>query len=510
LRRSNLPVPILIERALRRKEGILTSSGALAVTTGKYTGRSPNDRFIADDPSVRDHIDWGEVNRPIAPEHYRRLRRRVEDHLARIPERFVFDGFVGRDPRYRLRVRVTSDQAWNCLFARDLLVRPDEGELDGTEPDLTVLVAAGVKADPAVDGTNSEAFIIISFEDRAIIIGSALYGGEIKKSVFSYMNYVLPRQGVLSMHCAANTGPRGDVALFFGLSGTGKTTLSADPERHLIGDDEHAWTDDGIFNLEGGCYAKCINLSREREPQIWEAIRYGAVVENVWVDPETREIDFASAHFTENTRAGYPVDFIPGAVLSGRAGHPDVILFLTADAFGVLPPVARLDRRQAMYHFLSGYTSKLAGTERGVDEPQATFSNCFGAPFLPLPPVVYADLLGRNIDRHGTEVYLVNTGWSGGPYGVGRRMDLHYTRKMVRAAVEGLLKDVPFRPEPVFGLLVPEACPGVPTEVLQPRRTWADPEAYDRAARELAARFRRNFERFRGLAPGLEQAGPRV
>ncbi len=501
---------MLIEKALLRKEGILTSSGALAVTTGKYTGRSPNDRFIADDPSVHDHVDWGRVNRPIAPEHYRRLRRRVEDHLTRIPERFVFDGFVGRDPRYRLRVRVMSDQAWNCLFAHDLLVRPEDGELDGAEPDLTVLVAAGVKADPAVDGTNSEAFIIISFEDRTIIIGSALYGGEIKKSVFSYMNYVLPRQGVLSMHCAANTGPRGDVALFFGLSGTGKTTLSADPERHLVGDDEHAWTDQGIFNLEGGCYAKCINLSREKEPQIWEAIRYGAVVENVWVDPDTREIDFASAHFTENTRAGYPVDFIPGAVLSGRAGHPDVILFLTADAFGVLPPLARLDRRQAMYHFLSGYTSKLAGTERGVDEPQATFSSCFGAPFLPLPPVVYADLLGRNIDRHGTEVYLVNTGWSGGPYGVGRRMDLHHTRKMVRAAVEGLLRDVPFRPEPVFGLLVPEACPGVPTEVLQPRQTWADPEAYDRAARELAARFRRNFERFSGLAPGLEEAGPRV
>jgi phosphoenolpyruvate carboxykinase (ATP) len=504
----NLSVPLLVEAALRRGEGVLTSTGALAVTTGKYTGRSPRDRYIVDEPGVSEHIDWGPVNRPMAQETFARLLTRVRDHLDAADETYVFDGFVGRDPRHRLPIRVVTDQAWQSLFARGLFLRPEPGELEGFQPALTVMSASGVEADPSKDGTNSEAFIALSFTKRTIIIGATRYAGEIKKSVFSYMNYVLPRRGVLSMHCAANTSEDGRVALFFGLSGTGKTTLSADPRRRLIGDDEHAWTDEGIFNLEGGCYAKCINLSRENEPQIWEALRFGAVLENVVVDSETREPDYDSARLTENTRAGYPVDHIPGAVLSGLADHPEVILFLTADAFGVLPPLARLDPTQAMYYLLSGYTSKLAGTERGVTEPQATFSSCFGAPFLPLPATVYAGLLGDKIARHGAEVYLVNTGWTGGPYGVGRRIGLPYTRNLVSAAVEGSLRGVPFRPEPAFGLLVPESCPGVPPEILLPRNTWADREAYDRAAQELAGRFRENFAGIRNAPPGVEAAGP--
>jgi len=505
----NLPIPALVEKAVTRGEGLLTDRGALAVLTGKFSGRSPDDRYIVDEPSSRDHIDWGPVNRPLSRESFRRLRRRVEDHLDSLDERFVFDGFIGRDPRYRVPVRVVTEKAWHNLFARDLLIRPEEGELEGFEPALTVLNAAGVEADPAADGTNSEAFVAISFEERAIVIGTALYGGEIKKSIFSYMNYVLPRQGVLSMHCAANAGRDGSTALFFGLSGTGKTTLSADPDRRLIGDDEHAWTEEGIFNLEGGCYAKCIRLSKENEPQIWEAIRFGAVVENVVLHPETRAIDFDDDSITENTRAGYPLDHIPGAVESGLGEHPKVIFFLTADAFGVLPPIARLDQAQAMYYLMSGYTSKLAGTERGITEPQATFSSCFGAPFLPLRPAVYAELLGEKMARHGSVVYLVNTGWSGGPYGVGRRISLPHTRRLVAAAASGLLENVPFRAEPAFRLMVPETCPGVPAEMLLPRNTWADKEAYDRAARELAGRFEKNFQKFRGVDREVREAGPK-
>ena len=516
----NLPVPALVEAALRRGEGILTSSGALAVTTGKYTGRSPRDRFIVEDPATSALIDWGPVNQPISRHHYERLRRRVEEALARTPETFVFEGYVGRHPAYRWPVRVVTDDAWRCLFARDLFVARDglgpEPDGLGPEPDgfgpedsrrddhpydrrrtLTVLASSAAQADPAVDGVNSEAFVVLDLTGWTVVIGGTRYAGEIKKSVFSFLNYLLPTLGVLPMHCGANvagggTGdPAGDgAALFFGLSGTGKTTLSADPDRRLVGDDEHGWADDGIFNFEGGCYAKCINLSREKEPQIWGAIRFGAVLENVVVDPETREADFASDRLTENTRAAYPLSFIPNAIESGRAGHPKVLLFLTADAFGVLPPLARLDHEQALRYFLLGYTSRLAGTERGVSRPEATFSSCFGAPFLPLKPRVYADLLAERLRRHGSEVYLVNTGWSGGPYGVGRRMDLAVTRALVRAAIAGRLKDVPFRPDPVFGLLVPEACPGVPREVLVPRDTWDDKEAFDRTARELAAAFK--------------------
>jgi len=520
MRHHNLSSALLVEAALRRGEGVLTNRGALAVTTGKYTGRSPKDRYIVDDPRLLDVVDWSPVNQPLERQAFERLHARVRDHLDRAGETFVFEGYAGRDPRYRLPVRVVTDLAWQSLFAGCLFIQPGEvsagaGSAQGRAPrslsdreppserPLTVLAATGVEADPATDGTNSEAFIVLDLEERTIIIGGTRYAGEIKKSVFSYMNYFLPQRGVLSMHCAANAGEGGDVALFFGLSGTGKTTLSADPERHLIGDDEHGWTPEGVFNLEGGCYAKCISLSRENEPQIWEALRFGSVLENVIVDPVTRECDFDSAELTENTRAGYPLHFIPGIVESGRGDHPKTILFLSADAFGVLPPLARLDRSQAMYYLLSGYTSKLAGTERGIDEPEVTFSSCFGAPFLPLPAQTYATLLGEKIRRHNVEVYLVNTGWTGGPYGVGRRISLPHTRSLVRASLSGALKDVPFRPEPAFGLFVPESCPGVPGGMLDPKATWSDAGAYDRTAARLAERFRVNFEKFGHVDPAV-------
>ena len=519
---QNPPVPALLEAALRRGEGILTNAGALAVSTGKYTGRSPEDRYIVDDAEVHDAVDWGQDNVPIARDRYEGLRRRVEAALGRADETFVFQGFVGRDPAYRWPVRVVTDDAWRSLFARTLFIRSEEAEADDraaaaagfagppVRPTLTVLASSTTEAVPAEDGTRSEAFIILDLTTWTVIIGGTRYAGEIKKSVFALMNYVLPRLGVLSMHCGANVGPRGsDTALFFGLSGTGKTTLSADEERRLIGDDEHGWNDAGIFNLEGGCYAKCINLSREKEPQIWEALRFGAVLENVTVDPATRECDFSDDSVTENTRAAYPLSLIPGALPTGRSGHPQTLLILSADAFGVLPPIARLSRDQAMYYFLSGYTSKLAGTERGITDPQKTFSAGFGSPFLPLRAEVYAQLLGERLGRHEAEVYLVNTGWSGGPYGVGRRMDLPLTRTLVRAVIDGRLAGGPFRPDPVFGVMVPEACPGVPQDILTPRNTWTDKAGYDRTAKELAARFRANFARFGTATAAVREAGPR-
>jgi phosphoenolpyruvate carboxykinase (ATP) len=502
----NLSVSQLVEVAVRRGEGELTATGALRVATGKYTGRSPNDKFVVDTPDVHERIWWGN-NVPFDPERFERLYRRV---LAYLQQRdlFLFDGFVGAHPRYRLPIRVINELAWQNLFARQLFRRPKAEELATHSPEFTIIAAPGFKADPQVDGTRSEAFIILNFERRLVLIGGTSYAGEIKKSVFTIMNYLLPLKGVLSMHCSANQGAEGDVALFFGLSGTGKTTLSADPERLLIGDDEHGWCDEGIFNFEGGCYAKCIRLSREHEPQIWEAIRFGAVLENVILDPATREPDYDDDSLTENTRAAYPLEHIPGAVLAGVGGQPRTVIFLTADAFGVLPPIARLTREQAMYHFLSGYTSKLAGTERGITEPQATFSTCFGAPFLPLPPMVYAELLGERINRYGAEVFLVNTGWTGGSYGVGRRMNLEYTRAMVRAAIRGQLRDVPFRPDPIFKILVPEACPGVPAEILRPKETWADKEAYDYTARSLAARFVANIKKAGPVPKNVLQSGP--
>ncbi|MCG1011610.1 phosphoenolpyruvate carboxykinase (ATP) [Tepidanaerobacter sp. GT38] len=504
---KNLSVPRLVEEALRRGEGFLTESGALNVFTGKYTGRSPHDKFIVDEPSIHDKIWWGN-NKPIQRENFENILKRL---LAYLQNRdiFVFDGFAGADPKYRLPIRVINEYAYQNLFCRQLFIVPSEEELKNHEPGFTVICAPGFKADPETDKVNSEAFIIISFERKLIIIGGTQYAGEMKKSVFSVLNYLMPEAGVLSMHCSANVGEDGSTALFFGLSGTGKTTLSADPHRFLIGDDEHGWSDDGIFNFEGGCYAKCINLTREKEPQIYDAIKFGTVLENVIVDEDTRIPDYSSDKVTENTRAAYPVEYIPGAVIPGVGGHPKTVVFLTADAFGVLPPIAKLSREQAMYYFISGYTSKLAGTERGITEPQATFSSCFGAPFLPLSPMVYAKLLGEKIEKHDANVFLVNTGWTGGPYGVGKRMDLGYTRAMIRAALEGILDSVEYEKDPIFGLMIPKSCPDVPSDILNPKNTWSDKEAYDKAAINLAESFAKNIAKFSGIAPEVLAAGPR-
>ncbi|RKL62531.1 phosphoenolpyruvate carboxykinase (ATP) [Thermoanaerobacteraceae bacterium SP2] len=505
---KNLSVPRLIEEALKRKEGFLTDSGALNVYTGKYTGRSPNDKFIVDEPSVHDDIWWGN-NKPISPEKFEKLLHRLQAYLQN-RDLFIFDGFVGADLKLRLPIRVINEYAYQNLFAHQLFLRPTDEELKTHDPQFTVIAAPGFKAIPELDGTNSEAFIIISFEKKLIIIGGTHYAGEIKKSIFSIMNYLMPKKGVLSMHCSANMGGDGSTALFFGLSGTGKTTLSADPDRMLIGDDEHGWSDDGIFNFEGGCYAKCINLTEEREPQIYRAIKFGAVLENVVIDEEKRIPDYDSDRVTENTRAAYPVDFIPGAVIPGVGGHPKTVVFLTADAFGVLPPIAKLSREQAMYYFISGYTSKLAGTERGITEPQATFSSCFGAPFLPLSPMVYAKLLGERIEKYDANVFLVNTGWTGGPYGVGNRMNLKYTRAMIKAALNGELDNVAYEQDPIFNLMIPKTCPGVPENVLNPRNTWQDKAAYDETAKKLAASFKKNIGKFEGIAPEVLAAGPKL
>lgn len=505
----NLSVAQLVEVAVKREEGVLTNNGALNTLTGKFTGRSPKDKFIVDEPSVHDHINWGPENQAISPENFEKLYAHVMDYLQE-KELFVFDGFAGADERYRLPIRVVNEYAWHNLFARQLFIRPSEAELAAHQAEFTVISAPGCKADPAIHGTRSETFIIISFEKKIVLIGGTEYAGEMKKSIFSVMNLLLPLKSVLSMHCSANIGKDGDVALFFGLSGTGKTTLSADPDRFLIGDDEHGWSDQGVFNVEGGCYAKCINLSEKGEPQIWKAIGFGTVLENVVVDPKTRKADYDSQRYTENTRAAYPVDTIPGAVIPGVGGHPNVIIFLTADSFGVIPPISKLSREQAMYHFLSGYTSKMAGTERGVTTPQTEFSTCFGSPFLPLRPVVYAEMLGKKIVEQNARVYLVNTGWTGGPVGVGKRMNLRYTRAMVTAALNGTLEEAEFVADPVFGIQVPTSCEGVPAEVLQPRNTWVDKEAYDKQASDLSARFRENFSKKFPDAIAIAEAGPKL
>ncbi|RXT05718.1 phosphoenolpyruvate carboxykinase (ATP) [Ammoniphilus sp. CFH 90114] len=506
--RFNLSVPQLVEAAIQRGEAKLTATGALRAETGKYTGRSPKDKFIVDEPSVHEKIAWGSVNQPIDASKFDKLYQDVLEYLNG-KELFVFDGYAGANETYRLPIRVINEYAWHNLFVHQLFVRPSQEELKSHVPGFTVIAAPGFEASPAVHGTNSETFIIVSFSKKTVIIGGTKYAGEMKKSIFSVMNYLLPEQDVMPMHCSSNVGEEGDVALFFGLSGTGKTTLSADPNRRLIGDDEHGWSDQGVFNIEGGCYAKCINLSEEKEPQIWNAIKFGSVLENVVIDDETRIPDYDNGSLTENTRVAYPVDFIPGAMIPGEAGHPKVIVFLTADAFGVLPPISKLSKEQAMYHFLSGYTSKLAGTERGVTEPEATFSTCFGAPFLPLQPSVYAEMLGEKITQHDAQVYLVNTGWSGGPYGVGKRMNLKYTRAMVTAAVNGQLNDVDYVVDPIFGLSVPQSVEGVPSEVLLPRNTWENKESYDKKAKELAARFVKNFTKFQGVAQEIVEAGPK-
>ena len=507
----NLTPSQLYEHALRRREGIVTSGGRgpFCAVTSPHTGRSPNDKFLVQEPDSTDQIWWGKVNQPIAPEKFARLKADVEAHLSG-QELFVRDVYAGADPAFRLPIRFMTPNAWHALFVYNMFLRPADGELASFEPGFEVLHAPEFQADPAIHGTKSGTFIILSFAQRTILIGGTRYAGELKKSIFSVLNYLLPQQGVLSMHCSANVGKQGDCALFFGLSGTGKTTLSADPERRLIGDDEHGWSDQGIFNFEGGCYAKVIRLSREGEPEIYATTRmFGTVLENVVVDPETRAIDLESAAITENTRASYPIHFIPKHVTGGMAGHPSHIVLLTCDAYGIMPPIARLSPAQAMYHFLSGYTAKVAGTERGVTEPNAAFSACFGAPFLPLHPSTYAALLGEKIARHGVQGWLVNTGWSGGPYGVGQRMRLGLTRAMVRAALAGKLDRIPTAAEPVFGLEVPLHVPGVPEDVLLPRATWRDPAAYDAQATQLAQMFRQNFEQFQDqVHAAVREAGP--
>jgi phosphoenolpyruvate carboxykinase (ATP) len=508
--RWNLSAAALYEEAVRRQEGLIAADGPLVCRTGQHTGRSANDKFIVREPSSEKEIAWGGPNRPMSPEHFEALHR---DLLASLTgsELFVQDCYAGADPRYRLPIRVITEYAWHSLFARNLFI-VDPTAAGEHVPALTVIAAPSFRADPARHGTNSEVVIVLNFAERLVLIGGTSYAGEIKKSVFSTLNYLLPLRGVMPMHCSANVGAGGDVALFFGLSGTGKTTLSSDHERGLVGDDEHGWSDHGVFNFEGGCYAKTIRLSAEAEPQIYATTRrFGTVLENVVVDPETRELNLDDDRFTENTRAAYPIEFISNAIPSGQGGQPKNIVMLTADAFGVLPPISRLSSAAAMYHFLSGYTAKVAGTEKGVTEPKATFSTCFGAPFLPLPPSRYAEMLGDRISRHQAQVWLVNTGWTGGPYGTGTRMKIRFTRAMIHAALAGLLDTVQYAKDKRFNLDVPLSCPDVPADVLNPRNTWADKEAYDQQAQKLARMFADNFKAFEArVTSEVRAAGPVV
>jgi phosphoenolpyruvate carboxykinase (ATP) len=506
----NLPAPALYEEAVRRREGLIAADGPLVCRTGQHTGRSPNDKFIVRDASSANEVAWGKVNRAMTEEHFELLHSDLLDSLA-AKELYVLDCFAGADPSYRLPVRVITEYAWHNLFCRNLFI-DDPAAAEAAAPQFTVIDSPSFKAQPERHGTNSDVVIALNFSKRLVLIGGTTYAGEMKKSIFSVLNYVLPRQDVLSMHCSANIGDAGDVALFFGLSGTGKTTLSSDAERRLIGDDEHGWSSRGVFNFEGGCYAKTIRLSQEAEPEIFSATRrFGTVLENVVVDAQSRAVDLDDDRFTENTRAAYPIAFIDNAEPSGQGGHPTNIVMLTADAFGVLPPISRLTPAGAMFHFLSGYTAKVAGTEKGVTEPTATFSTCFGAPFLPLAPTRYATMLGDRIARHNARVWLVNTGWTGGPYGVGARMKIGYTRAMIRAALSGALDGARYHRDDLFNLDVPETCPGVPAEVLRPRDTWTDPSAYDAQARKLAAMFLDNFVSFQdSVSADVRAAGPRA
>jgi phosphoenolpyruvate carboxykinase (ATP) len=504
-----LTTPALMERIVSRREGTLAQEGVVAVRTGIYTGRAPNDKYIVKDDETADRVWWGKSNRPFDPECFDRIHTSM---IAYFQGRDVFiqDAIAGAHPEYQLPIRIVTEHAWHSLFARNLFIRRRQDELVDHIPDFTVLQAPGFRADPERDGTNSDIFILLNFTKRLVLIGGTSYAGEIKKSIFSVLNYLLPKKDVLPMHCSANIGQDGNVALFFGLSGTGKTTLSSDPQRPLIGDDEHGWGDDGVFNFEGGCYAKTIRLSEELEPLIWQATRnFGTILENVTVDAATRWVNFDDDSYTENTRAAYPICFLPNSTDTGRGGHPTNVFFLTADAFGVLPPISRLSQEQAMYHFLSGYTAKLGGTERGLGkEPQITFSACFGAPFLPLHPSTYAKMLGDKVEKHQVNVWLVNTGWTGGPYGIGERMSLPYTRAMIHAALNGELDVVPTHPDPHFGLYIPESCPGVPDEILDPRNTWEDKQAYDEQARKLKRRFEENFTEFEPyVSPEVVEAG---
>ena len=508
----NPTTPQLYEEIVKRREGWIAHLGPVVVRTGHHTGRSPNDRFIVEDSISKDRVWWSKENRPFTEDKFDRLHRRLCAYLQG-RDVFVQDCHAGADPRYRIPVRVITEDAWHGLFARNMFRQiHDPGEREQHKPAFTVINAPRFQAIPELDGTHSEAFILLSFEKKLVLIGGTTYAGEIKKSIFTVLNFLLPEQNVLGMHCSANIGRRGDVAIFFGLSGTGKTTLSSDPARRLIGDDEHGWSDGGVFNFEGGCYAKVIHLSAEDEPQIFDTTRsFGTILENVGFDTDTRRVDLDDDSLAENTRAAYPIAHIDNALREGAAGHPDNVVMLTCDAFGVLPPVCKLTPEQARYHFLSGYTAKVAGTERGVTEPSATFSACFGAPFMALPPTVYSKLLGDKITRHGSRCWLINTGWTGGPYGVGRRISIKHTRAILNAALDGRLDDVPTREDENFGLLVPRTCPGVPAELMDPRSQWDDKEAYQAKARELAARFHENFKQFLGQAPPeVADAGPRV
>lgn len=507
----NLCPAKLIELALQRNEGSLTSTGALVVTTGKYTGRSPKDKFIVDTPTIHNEIAWGKVNKPISREKFNSLKNKITEYFKN-REIFIFDGFAGADKNYTQKFRVINELASQNLFIHQLLIRPSEEELSNYgKPDYTILCAPGFKCNPEIDGVNSEAAIIIDYEAHIIIICGSKYSGEIKKSVFSTMNYVMTKKNVLPMHCSANMDPKtGETAIFFGLSGTGKTTLSADPNRKLIGDDEHGWSPDGIFNFEGGCYAKCINLSQEHEPQIYNAIKFGAIVENVIINPKTCEPDYSDGSLTENTRAAYPVEYIENAQIPGLGEIPKVVIFLTADAFGVLPPISRLNKNAAMYHFVTGFTSKLAGTERGVTEPQPTFSTLFGEPFMPMDASVYARMLGEKLEKYGTKVYLVNTGWTGGSAASGaKRIKLSYTRAMVTAALNGMLDNVEYKHHDIFNVDYPTSCPGVPNENLDAKEMWADKKAYDEQANKLAQMFVKNFEeKYPNMMPEIVAAGP--
>jgi phosphoenolpyruvate carboxykinase (ATP) len=508
----NMSTPALYEHAVQRHEGLVAHLGPLVVRTGQFTGRSPRDKYVVREPSSQDQVWWGEVNQPFDPAHYDILRRRYMAYLQE-KDLYVQDCYIGADPAYRVPIRVINTEAWHNLFARNMFLQePDPEKLAQHVPQFTVIDAPGFTADPETDGTRSEVFVILHFGRREVLIGGTSYAGEMKKAMLTVMTYVLPPQDVLPMHCSANYGvDENDVAIFFGLSGTGKTTLSADPQRTLIGDDEHGWSAHGVFNFEGGCYAKVIRLSPEGEPEIYDTTRrFGTILENVAMDTGTRRLDLDSDVFTENTRASYPISHIPNATRTGMGGLPNTVIMLTADAFGVLPPVARLTPEQAMYHFLSGYTAKVAGTERGITEPQATFSACFGSPFMAMNPVVYANLLGEKIARQQVAVWLINTGWSGGPYGTGQRIKLGYTRAMVHAALDGSLDRGAMTEDPVFGVQIPKACPHVPPDVLQPRRTWHDPQAYDTQARRLAGMFAKNFEQFAGdVSAEVRAAGPR-
>jgi phosphoenolpyruvate carboxykinase (ATP) len=506
----NLIAPELFKAAARRDEGEFADMGPFVAVTAPHTGRSPNDKFVVKEPSSEKDVDWGKINQPISLEKYQLLLGDVRNHLNASRELFVEDLYCGADPAYRLSVRYASPNAWHMAFVRNMFIRPERSDLAGFDPNFTVLHAPEFRADPARHGTRTGTFIVLNLSERTILIGGTRYAGELKKAMFTVMNYLLPRQSVLSMHCSANVGKAGDTALFFGLSGTGKTTLSTDPDRGLIGDDEHGWSEDGIFNFEGGCYAKVINLTPETEPDIYRTTQmFGTVLENVVLDPATKKVRFADQSITENTRASYPLNYIPNHVESGRGGHPKNVVFLTADAFGVLPPIAKLTPEQAMYYFLSGYTAKVAGTERGVKEPEPTFSACFGAAFLVWHPTKYAKMLGSLLDEHRANVWLINTGWTGGPYGTGKRMKLSHTRAMVHAALAGELDGVKTETDPIFGLRIPTEIKGVPSKVLHPRDTWPDAAAYDAQAKKLAKMFRENFEKFGSVDTATKNAGPK-